>query len=155
MWPEDQIHWYIELAAAPPKAAGLARDELIAYGLLLEATGDGIADYVVGIDNEAPQPGDSHVWVTDLATGQTDEQVGGPPYGFPVEFSHPDERRPGDPPGPPTMVFTFLPGSAPTNLSGWEMRFYAWASFTRNGDVVAWDYAPDSSWLSVLPVDRP
>ena len=35
-----------------------------------------------------------HVWVTDLATGETDENIG-PSYGFPIEFAHPDEQRAG------------------------------------------------------------
>jgi hypothetical protein len=141
-----QPHWYIELGASPPPAAGLDRTELIAYGLVLETTGDGVADYVVGIDNDAPRKGDFHVWVTDLTTGEAEEQIG-PPYGFPVEFAHPDEEQPGDPPGPPTMVFTFLRGSAPADFDQSSMRFYAWASATDDGEVVAWDYAPDTTWL--------
>lgn len=62
--------------------------------------------------------------------------------GFPVEFAHPNERQAGDPPGPPTMVFTFLPGSAPTGFRASTMRFYAWASTIEADGVVAWDYAP-------------
>jgi len=147
---EGQPHWYIELAAKPPLAADLEPGVLIAYGLVLDTGGDGLADHVVGIDNNAPQPGDLHVWVTDLASGEIDEQFG-PPYGFPVEFSHPDEAQPGDyPPGhPATMVFTFLSGSAPAGLRLGATQFYVWTSTTVDGEVVAWDYAPDSSWLRV------
>lgn len=148
--PDGQTHWNIELAGWPPPAAGLDRAQLIAYGLVLETTGDSAADYVVGINNDAPVPGDFRVWVTDLATGETEEQIGAP-YGFPVEFSHPDERRADGPPGPPTMTFTFLPGSGPPDLNARSMRFYAWASTTDSGDVVAWDYAPDAAWLLAAP----
>jgi hypothetical protein len=147
---EGQPHWYIELAAKPPLAADLELGVLIAYGLVLDTGGDGIADYVVGIDNNALEPGDFHVWVTDLASGETDEQIG-PPYGFPVEFSHPDEAQPGDYPlgRPATMVFTFLGDSAPAGLGLGTTQFYVWTSTTTDGEVVAWDYAPDSSWLRV------
>jgi hypothetical protein len=147
---EGQPHWYTELGAKPPLAAELEPGVLIAYGLVLDTGGDGIADYVIGIDNKAPQPGDFHIWVTDLASGEIDEQIG-PPYGFPIEFSHPDETQPGDyPPGhPATMVFTFLGDSAPAGLGLGTTQFYVWTSTTTDGEVVSWDYAPDSSWLRV------
>ncbi len=60
--PEDQAHWSIELAAKPPLAADREPGLLIAYGLALETTGDGVADYVVGVDNNVPRPGDFRVW---------------------------------------------------------------------------------------------
>jgi len=145
---EGQPHWYIELAAKPPLAADLEPGSLIAYGLVLETTGDLVPDYLIGIDNDAPQQGDFHVWVTNLATGETDEQIG-PPYGLPIEFAHPDETQPGDSPGPPSMVFTFLPGSQPAGFSPETVRFYAWASATNQGEVLAWDYAPDTGWITV------
>jgi hypothetical protein len=149
-YPEGQPHWYIELAAKPPLAADLEPGELIAYGLVLDTNADRIADYLIGIDNNAPQPGDFRVWITDLATGDTDEQVG-PPYGFPIEFMHFDEVQPGDyPPGhPPTMFFTFLSGSAPRGFNAETLGFYAWTSTSADGEVFAWDYAPDASWLRV------
>jgi hypothetical protein len=146
--PDGQAHWYIELASKPPLAADLEPGMIIAYGLVLETTGDGVADYLVGLDNDTPEPGDFHVWVTDLATGETDEQIG-PPYGYPIEFFHPDEAQPGDfPPGSPaTMIFTFL-GDPPYGLNASTPRFYAWTSATRDGEVVAWDYAPDTGWIT-------
>ena len=133
--------WILELAAKPPPVADREPGLLIAYGLVFETTGDGVADYVVGIDNNAPERGDFHVWVTDLATGETDEQIG-PPHGFPIEFSHPDERGSG-----PSMVFTFLPGSAPEDFNPETVRFYAWAAASRGGEIFARDYAPDAGWL--------
>ena len=138
----EGVGWTIELAAKPPVATGLEPGRLIAYGLVLDTTGDGVADYLIGIDNDAPEPGDFHVWVTDLATGETDEQVG-PPYGYPIEFAHPDERGSG-----PNMVFTFLPGSAPADLNPETVRFYAWASAASDGEVFATDYAPDTGWAT-------
>jgi hypothetical protein len=150
--PEGQAHWRIELAERPARAAGLNRaNTLISYGLVFETTGDGIADIVVGINNDAPRPGDFRVWVTEVATGQTEEQIG-PPYGFPVEFRHPDEAQPGEGAlGPATVVFTFLGDSLPRGLTA-TSPFYAWASITAGAEVVAWDYAPDASWLISAPV---
>ena len=103
--------------------------------MVLETNGDGVADYVVGIDNDAPRRGDFRVWVTELATGDTDERLEGP-YGFPVEFRHPDEQRTGDPPVTPQMVFSFLPGSSPPGVARGAARFYAWASVTEGDEVV-------------------
>lgn len=133
--------WYIELAAKPPKAASLAPGEVIAYGVVLETTGDGDADYLIGIDNDAPKQGDYHVWLTDLTTGETNEQIG-PPYGFPIDFSHPDET------GDPFMNLIFLFDEAPADLNPKTVRWYAWASASSDGEVYAWDYAPDAGWVT-------
>ncbi len=151
---DGQPHWRVEFAGRPPVAAELGGETVIAYGLVLETNDDGVADYVVGINNVAPQRSHFRVWVTDLATGHTDEQLG-PPYGFPVEFAHPNELQAGDPSRPPQMVFTFLPGSAPPGVAGGAASFYAWASVTEGDEVVAWDYAPDDSWLNERPADEP
>ena len=51
----NQPSWSIELAARPPLAANLEPGHFIAYGLVLDTTSDGVADYVIGIDNDAPQ----------------------------------------------------------------------------------------------------
>jgi hypothetical protein len=141
----SQPHWRLLLAAPPPETATLdpARS-VISYGLTFETTGDDDPDYVVGISNEASRAGEYRVWVTDLATGETDEQDG-PPYGLPVEFAHPDERSAEEMPEP-EMVFTFLGGTRPPGVS-LRTRFYAWASLEEDGVVVAWDYAPDVGWI--------
>ena len=142
-----QPHWYIVLEGAPPHPAEVEEGVLIAYGLVLDTNGDGAADHVIGIDNDAPVPGDFHVWVTDLATGDTIDQIG-PPYGLPVEFGHPSEEQPPDIGGSPTMVFTFLRGTAPAGLDPATVRFYAWTSASRDGVVFAEDYAPDTGWIT-------
>jgi len=140
-----QMGWSIELAARPPLGADLEPGRLIAYGLVLDTNSDGGADYVVGIDNDAPERGDFHVWLTDLATGETDEQIG-PPYGFPMDFVHPDEADPGS--RARGVALFFLPRSAPEGLNPETVRWYAWASTTRGGEVVALDYAPDAGWMT-------
>ena len=147
----DQAHWWIELSAKPPIASRLDPEQtLISYGLAFETTGDDSPDYILGIHNHAPYSRDFRVWVTDLATGETEEQIGGP-YGYPVEFYHPDEKR-GDTWQPEelrTVLFTFL-GAPPWGYDV-EARVYAWASLTEAGEVVAWDYAPDDGWLEAAP----
>ena len=141
-------HWYLELADVPPMDRTTA--EVFSYGLVLDTTEDGVPDYLVGLeDDPAAPPSDfdphpSRVWVTDLATGKTDEQIG-PPYGYPVEFGHPDEDD------IQTVWFTFLGGSAPPAMDGRSVRFYAWASLTINGQVVARDVAPDEGWMKLGP----
>jgi hypothetical protein len=138
----DQPHWYLDLDASPPEAATLDPEQrVIEYGLVFDVDEDGVADYWAAINNDAPQPGDYRVWVTDLDTGDKREQVAGP-YGFPIEFSHPDGS------GRNQMLFTFLSGSTPYGVRSDAMRFYAYASTTDNGQVVAWDYAPDFGWLA-------
>ena len=134
--------WRIQLDGFPQAAATLDPDEtVIEYGFVFETSGDDIADYLVAINNDAPERGDFRVWVTDLAAETTEEQVG-PPYGLPVDFSHPDEH----PRQLPTMDFYFI-GSPPWGRDPQTARYYAWASVTSGPDVTAWDYAPDFGWL--------
>ena len=133
--PVDQVSWTLELAAGPPAATDREPGLLIAYGLVLDTTGDGVADYVVGIDNDTPVQGDFHVWLTDLATGGTHERFG-PPYGFPIETWYPDV------PGSTTMLFTFLLGTAPRSLDPETVRFYV---------VDDRDPATASSWPMTTP----
>jgi hypothetical protein len=137
-----QTGWSFAIAGHPPEAAELdAADTVLSYGLVFETTGDGRADYVLGINSDAPVVGDYRVWITDLATGETQEQVG-PPYGRPIEFSHPSETS-----NSRVMSFWFINGNVPF---GSKVRsFYAWSALTRAGETVAWDYAPDAAWLSV------
>ena len=148
--PTGQIHWRFAMARPPRGPAALTdAGNVLTYGLVFETTGDGVADYLVGINNDAPEPGDFRVWLTDLATGETQEQLG-PPYGSPIEFGHPSEGAGSG----STMVFTFLGGSAPAGLTARDaargkMRFYAWTAVTDAGQIVASDYAPDDGWFLV------
>jgi hypothetical protein len=137
--------WSFELAGTPPKASTLdPKQRVISYGVVLDADGDRVADCLIGISNDAPQRGDFRVWVTNLATGATSEQVGGP-YGFPIDFAHPDEQS------EPSMQFFFLGSASPCVASQptGPRHFYTWASVTDGGRVTAWDYAPDAAWLAV------
>jgi hypothetical protein len=129
-------------------------------GLVVDADGDGVADWRYGMDN-VPIGAPSHCdgstydfrwWRTDLHTGRTDWQVC-----YTLEGPAPD----GVPTGSPYPIVMTAVGEGPTHLRlsfGSDTpagetgalpkgHFYAWASAIENGRVVATDYAPDTGWL--------
>jgi hypothetical protein len=133
--------WNIVLRGRPPDPAELdAEDSVLSYGLVFDTTGDGQADYVLGINNGVSDVGDFATWVTDLRSGETEEHLGGP-YGRPFDFSHPNESA-----NSLVMAFWFIGDSAPHGLND-RPRFYAWSALRRGGETVSWDYAPDAAWL--------
>jgi hypothetical protein len=137
-------HWWTELAGKPPRDR--APGEVLSYGLALDTDEDGVADHVYGLEDLVSEPGEYHVWwkdLEDLETGATDEQLG-PGYGFPIEFSHPDEQGVG-----PQMILTLLQDSQPWDVDPRAVRFFLWASWTRNGEVIATDIAPDTGWMTL------
>jgi len=150
-WNSDRVpDWSLQLLAAPPPASNLdPTQQVIEYGVVIDGDRDLTADCQIGINTDTPKAGDYRVWVTNLDTGVTTEQVG-PPYGLPVEFFHPDEEREFDP-AASTVAFWFLQGrtQAPCAPFGKITAVYAWASVTEDGQVTAWDYAPDANWLDM------
>lgn len=146
-------NWRLELGADPPTRAELARaGQVLGFGFVMDTTGDGVADYVVGIDSDADAPA-VHVWLTDLGTGETHERFSGP-YGDPFDFATVLEGGANEPATRSGGVF-FNVGFAPPELFDLTTtRFYAWSSVTQDGEVVAWDYAPDAGWLGAAPQER-
>jgi hypothetical protein len=145
--------WGLELAGYPPGAADRDTGQIvIEYGLVFETTGDDVPDYLIGINTDAPVAGDYRVWVTNLGTGLTDERFE-PPYGFPIDFAFPDPLLAPTLGGPPAQMRFFFLDSAPWTGSngpgrdGYPIRYYAWASATKDGEVMGWDYAPNDGWL--------
>lgn len=139
-------NWSLQLTARPPTLDALAAtDQTLAYGVVLETTGDDVADWLIGIDNDVPD-GDFRQWITDLSTGRTDEHIGPPYGGMPFfDFAHPSEGAlSGE--GRSSMLFFFL---GDPREWGTSIRFYAWSSLTQADEVIAWDYAPDAAWLAV------
>jgi hypothetical protein len=138
--------WSLELVARPPRIETLgATHRIIEYGLVIDTDGNRVPDCQIGINNDARQHGNYpvfRVWVTNLRTGSSDEQVGGP-YGYPVEFSHPSEAGSGN-----SMAFGFL-GDQPARCDtfGPSATFYAYSSLIEDGEVTVWDFAPDAAWL--------
>lgn len=148
-------NWIVELAADPPRRDALERaDQVLGFGFVMDTNGDDVADYVVGIDTDAAAPA-VHVWLTDLASGETRERFSGP-YGDPFDFATTLESESGSDPADRAPGGTFFNvGFAPAELFDVEAaRFYAWSSLTEAGKVVAWDYAPDTGWLGAPVRER-
>ena len=145
-------YWSLDLAAMPPRPIDLEPGMIVTYGIAFDTDADGVADYTAGIDNDAPVRGDFRAWVTDLATGETREQVG-PPYGFPIEFNHTSDGgctvSDEEPNCGVDLMFLGDDGrSAPAGLNPETARFYVWTAVTRDGVLVANDYVPDAGWMS-------
>ncbi|HEX2470391.1 MAG TPA: hypothetical protein VHK05_07370 [Candidatus Limnocylindrales bacterium] len=138
----------LKLAGDIPRPVPDPASDWIAYGVVLDTNGDGIADVRIGMDN-LPAAGGHRAWRTDLATGRTHAKAG-PPYG--------SVRAPGDVSAVgPIGLDTYYPDeSQPStgailrySLQNGEraFRFYVWASVIEAGHVLATDYAPDVGWL--------
>ena len=144
--PGGLVTWYVDLAMYPPHTGTLDRDQtLISYGVVLDANADGVADYELGMSNDAPTRGGLRLWITNLATGEINEHVGRP-NGTPFEEWHPDQRLSEDEGRQPRFT---LPESQLPGVDSSSVRFYAWSSVTIGSDIAAWDYAPDAGWLMV------
>lgn len=137
----------VEAAGDVPRPVPDPAESWIAYGLVLDTNGDGVADVRLGIDNmPTPATGESghRVWRTDLHTGST-MAAAGAPYGV-VGDVYLDTFYPGE--GAPNLArfgVALRPGES-------KFRFYAWASLIEDGRVVATDYAPDVGWLDADPL---
>lgn len=143
---DDRWSWTLELGEAPPRAVALDPRRSVAYGLVVDGDGDLEADCMIGLDDDAPILGDHRAWVTDVATGDTDVR-NHPPYGFPIEFLHPNEVAARSVFDEPTVLFAVLRGRAPCEEFGPWASFYAWASDAVDGRRTTWDFAPDDAWL--------
>jgi hypothetical protein len=162
------------LVPAPPDVD--PAEQWIAYGVVVDDDGDGVADRRFGIDNiPAPEAVQGHhrVWITDLHTGKTVSAVRGsdsPPvvggtflttsYPVAAPVTEPTRSAPceggGDRPPPRDVglaaaVFG-LGGDTTGGFRGTDSAFfYAWASVIQGGQIAATDYAPDAGWLHVDP----
>lgn len=144
--------WRLELDGPPPLASTLdPRQRIMEQGVVVDADGDRRADCHIAISTDAPRPADMRVWVTDLGTGVTSEQVG-PPYGYPIDFFHPAEGE--DPGGPSvmarTIVLFFLSGEgASCEPFDRSAAFYTYGVVLEGGRPTAIDFAPDAAWLEM------
>ena len=146
--------------AAEPQLAPDPRVEWVAWGIVVDYSGDGQPDARFGVDNSPgtrSQPGtatqtidpegiyDLRMWRTDLATGTTEASTG--------SLENPslmDVDRPGRLEDPGRLddrghIFVKRLANEPF------FHFYVWASMIRDGQVVATDYAPDSGWIATTP----
>lgn len=143
--------WRLVLRASPPLASTLdPASRIMEQGIVVDSDGDRLADCHIAISTDAPTPGDFRVWVTNLRTGVTDEQIG-PPYGFPIDFSHPAEGEdPGtDGPMNRTVSLFFLGGRTARCGQVASASFYAYAVVMDRGRDPEWDFAPDAAWLKI------
>lgn len=144
--PSHSLSWGFTLRERPQLASTLdpAR-RILEHGIVFDTDRDGAADCQIGINTDAPEPGQLRVWVKNLRTGVIDEKIG-PPYGFPFDFAYPGEsagERPRD------VSFFFLTNAPKPCVFPNTAAFYAYASVTDNGRVTEWDYAPDDAWLEI------
>lgn len=142
--------WRMTLAKAWPGRSKIGpADGVVEYGVVVDSDGDRVADCHIGINDDTRQVhsyGDYRVWVTNLRSGVTREQVGGP-YGFPIDFALPDET------GTWVGFFFLTQGQQPCHFRG-PVRYYMYASaIDRDGHVIARDFAPDAAWLQGTPDD--
>ena len=144
--------WRLELRARPPLAATLdpAR-RIMEHGIVVDSDGDRHADCRIGISTDAPTRGDLRVWVTDLRTGVTAEQVGAP-YGTPIDFFHPGESEEEsglDETANRTLALFFLDGGKSHCVLSASASYYAYAVVMDRGQEPQWDFAPDAAWLKI------
>jgi hypothetical protein len=77
--------------------------------------------------------------VKNLRTGVKAQQVGGP-YGYPIDFGFYGRQ----------IALVFLVDTpAPCDPFTRSASFYAWSSVRDDGQVTAWDFAPNSAWLAM------
>ena len=129
---------------------------IVEYGLVVDTDGDRVADCQLALSTDASARGTSpsngpswRVLLKNLHTGKTDERVG-PPYGYPFEFG-----VAGIEPilGRELSIFIEFLGEweRPCEAPQSRLHWYAYASLTEDGQVTAWDFAPDEGWLQTLP----
>jgi hypothetical protein len=123
-------------------------EQWIAYGLVADDDGDGVADRRLGIDNiPVPATGEQQhrAWITDLHTGRAESKVG-PGYGYVGEtYFGTSFLFGGDDHSARLCLGADVAGGG--TMGGLPHRFYTWASVIQDGRVVATDYAPDVGWL--------
>jgi hypothetical protein len=150
-------------------------EQWIAYGLVADDDGDGVADRRFGMDN-MPVDATGHwlhrAWITDLHTGQTvsSDRPGDDCQNVPVPrqsicwdvislvTSFPGrggERAPWADGLSAAMLRVGGETTGGGTFGGLPERFYAWASVIQDGRVVATDYAPDVGWLEPSPDAKP
>lgn len=119
----------------------------IAFGVVIDADGDGDADYRIGMDNGLGERRHRE-WVTDLATGETEVNDGEQGYGFSAFGTGFDTYwNGGQTFTAPTVLFYAPPSDDP------GIRFYVWTSGIAAGEPAVSDFAPDEGWIYYIPPD--
>jgi hypothetical protein len=129
---------FFKLAGTVPQPRPDPRVEWIAYGLIVDTTGDGRPEFRLGMDN-APGPEHRRQWRTDLLTGTVTAEIDVAEHPGFMDSVFPDEAA-----GRASIYANRRPDKP-------VFRFYVWASVIRDGELVATDYAPDIGWLEMRP----
>jgi hypothetical protein len=142
---------YFDMAADVPEPMPDPADQWIAYGIVVDTTGDGRPEFRYGIDNASPDADGGRMWRIDLTTGSTYIS----PLGLLEDPQVMDAVFPSDR-GFATSSDGFNPGSIYAKRLPDQpvFRFYVWASVIVDGQIVATDYAPDAGWIE-LPLPQP
>jgi hypothetical protein len=135
---------YFDMAADVPEPMPDPADQWIAYGIVVDTTGDGRPEFRYGIDNAAPDVDYGRMWRTDLVTGSTYSPTGILEAPQVMDAVFPSDRDLG-------LEAGFNPGSifAKRLPDQPVFRFYVWASGIVDGQIVATDYAPDAGWIEL------
>jgi hypothetical protein len=119
----------------------------IAYGLVLDTTGDGVPDFRLGMDNEGRA--NHREWVTHLVAGKTAMNPGGSygsgAYGIWLDSYFPGEHN--------YVKSGRIIVSSRIGEPG--MRFYVWASVIEEGRAPITDFAPDVGWIDFRELASP
>lgn len=143
-WFAPSVCVYFDMAADVPEPMPDPADQWIAYGIVVDTTGDGRPEFRYGIDNAAPDADGGRMWRVDLTTGSTYSPIGILEAPQVMDAVFPSDRDLG-------LTAGFNPGSVYAKRLPDQpvFRFYVWASVIVDGQIVATDYAPDSGWIEL------
>jgi hypothetical protein len=144
-----------------PSAMPGPEDRWLAYGIVVDDDGDGVADYRYGVDNAGP-PRFDRIWRGDLAIGTSSIPRFDRMWRTNLETGATDAYV--DTLEDPLVMDAAFPGPGAANAGGGghifvvptgdSFRVYAWAAAIVDGHVVATDYAPDAGWIEVTTTIR-
>jgi hypothetical protein len=143
-FPPSTCVWF-EMEAEVPRPLPDPGSQWIAYGIVVDSTGDGQPDWRFGIDNASPYADHQRMWRTDLATGSTFSPIGR--FEVPTVM---DAVFPGDL-APDSDAPDAFPNSRTGSIFAKHQglfHFYVWAAVIVDGQIVATDYAPDAGWFN-------
>ena len=132
---------YFDIDARTERPLREPQTNWVAYGLVIDRDGDGIADVEAGIDNVLDGP---RTWRRDLHTGEVDTWAGTSLRDRSVDLHLP-------------WLGPWIGDMSGESMSGWvgvdgdlahpSLNFYLWAAVIRDGEIVSTDFAPDAGWL--------
>lgn len=128
----ERARWKLELRTGRPlETIPRSSDRIVEYGVVVDTDGDRVGDCQLAMTTD-------RISLKNLRSGVTEEKVGA--AGYPFDTAEDDL---------PSVSLFFLNGvwQEPCEPPRGPIRWYAYASLTENGQVTAWDFAPDAAWL--------